>query len=66
MFRSSIRFASSGMRLCQFKNESGKICLGAQTQDGKIADVSHVAQDLKTLIGLGPDGKQKIQDAVKG
>lgn len=61
----STRFASSGMRLCQFKDESGNIRLGAQLDNGQITDVSSIAADVKTLIAQGNEGLDRVASAVK-
>lgn len=61
----SIRFSSSGMRLCQFKDTSGAIRLGAQLSDGTISDVSSIAPDLKSLIDQSAAGLGRVAEAVK-
>lgn len=62
---SSTRFASSGkMRFCQFRNGAGDICLGAETTEGKIADISAIAGSLKALIEQGDEGMSKVAAAI--
>lgn len=57
--------SSSGMRICQFLDNSGKIRLGAENKDGKIVDASSVASDVKSLILLGKEGQSQIETIVQ-
>lgn len=51
--------------MCQFKDESGNIRLGAQLDNGQITDVSSIAADVKTLIAQGNEGLDRVASAVK-
>ena len=51
--RISTRYAS-GMRFCQFHDQSNGLRLGAQLADGSVADISAQYPDLKVLLLLLP------------
>jgi len=54
----------TGMKFVQFTNAQGQISLGALNQAGKVADLSTVAPDLKSLIEQGEAGLAAVSKAV--
>ena len=51
--RISVRYAS-GMRFCQFHDQTSGLRLGAQLSDGSVADISAQYPDLKVSLEFRP------------
>jgi len=61
--RISVRYAS-GMRFCQFHDQTNGLRLGAQLSDGSVADISAQYPDLKSLISAGAEGISKVSASL--